>query len=166
MGHTAHAMGSVPLDLRPMSLSEALQDPELHAAVAADAVAEAEAAVAARTGLRGVTAQLGLATINQLRPGFLERHVHAMLPDMAKAIEPYWRAGVSEGDPTRHLEANANDVTAALLAVTDDYVEQASDAKAIGVYHQLRPRAPRRIAEQMPRIAGFVERHTPPGDSA
>lgn len=143
------------------SLSNALQDAAIRRSVAADAVAEAEAAVQQRSGLRGVAAQLGLETINRVRPGFLERHIHAMLPDMADAVEPHWRSGMLAGDPTRHLEANAAEVTESLLAVSDAYVDNATDAKAIAVYQQLRPRAPKRISEQMPRIACFIERHTP-----
>lgn len=144
-----------------LSLSNALQDPTVHRAVAVDAVAEAEAAVHERSGLRGVAAQLGLETINRVRPGFLERHLHAMLPDMADAVEPHWNAGALAGDHQEHFAANAAAVTNSLLAVTDAYVERATDTKAIAVYQQLRPRAPRRIAEQMPRIVRFIARHTP-----
>jgi|GEM_PF-731388 len=144
-----------------MSLSIALENEQVRQAVAADAVAEAESAVKERSGLRGVAAQLGLETINRVRPGFLERHVHAMLPDMAVAIEPHWLDGVAAGDPVGHLEANSATVTESLLAVSDAYVGDATDAKAIAVYQQLRSRAPKRIGEQMPRIARFIERHTP-----
>lgn len=144
-----------------MTLRRALDDPHVRASIAADAVTEAAAAVNERSGLRGLAAQLGLQTINQVRPGFLERHIHAMLPGMAEAIEPYWEAGLASGDPTAHLEMNADEVSTQLLTVTDAYVDQAADARAIGVYQQLRARAPRRIAEQMPRVAAFIARHTP-----
>jgi len=145
-----------------MSLSQRLDDDVTRAEVAADAVAEAEAAVAERTGLSSTTAQLGLELINKLRPGFLERHVHAMLPDMAEAIEPHWNAGLAAGDAPAHLAAHAEAVTSDLLQVSDAYVALARDPKAIAVYNQLRNRADRRIGEQMPRIAGFIERHSSP----
>lgn len=144
-----------------MSLSRRIGDPDVRAAVAADAVAEAELAVKGRGGIRGASAQLGLDTINRLRPGFLERHVHAMLPDLAQAIQPVWEQGVAAGDPVAHLNQEAEEVTGALLTVTDAYVSSASDAKAIAVYERLRPHAPDRISAQMPRIARFIDRHTP-----
>ena len=108
---------------------------------------------------------VGFETITRLRPGFLELHIHAMLPDLAHAIEPHWQTGVEDGAPHDHLVAHAEVITIDLLAVTDAYVGRASDTKAIAVYEQLRPRAPRRIAEQMPRIAMFIERHTPAGET-
>lgn len=145
-----------------MSLVDAVHDDTLRSLIAADAVAEAEKAVRERSGFSGVSAQLGLETINRLRPGFLERHVHAMLPEMARAVEPHWDIGCSSGDARAHLKSNADAVTADLLAVADAYVGSATDQKAIAVYNQLRPRATRRISEQMPRIATFIERHTPP----
>ena len=145
-----------------MSLYKVVSDHRTRSDVAADAVAEAESAVRDRNGLGGFSAQLGLETINLLRPGFLERHIHAMLPAMALVIEPHWNDGVASGDGPAHLEQNADAVTGDLLDVADAYVAGANDAKAIAVYNQLRPRAPRRVAEQMPRIARFIERHTPP----
>ena len=72
-----------------MSLVRALKSPERRNKIAADAVHEAEAAVAARGGINGAAAKLGLDTINRLRPGFLQRHVHALLPDWAEVLEPY-----------------------------------------------------------------------------
>lgn len=145
-----------------MSLVETLRDAARRAHIAADAVAEAEEAVRSRPGLAGVSAQLGLETINRLRPGFLQRHVHAMLPDMAQAVEPHWLAGRAIGGERAHLEANAHTVTEDLLAVADAYVASATDQRAIAVYNHLRPRANRRVTEHMPRIVDFIERHTPP----
>lgn len=146
---------------KPLSLVDALRDEPRRIAVAADAVAEAENAVRNRAGLGAMSAQFGLEAINRLRPGFLQRHVHAMLPAMAVAIEPHWLRGSEQGDGRAHIEANAQAVTEDLLAVADAYVASASDGKAIAVYNQLRSRAPERVAEQMPRIAGFIERHSP-----
>ncbi|MFT7650853.1 MAG: hypothetical protein ACI8Y4_005628 [Candidatus Poriferisodalaceae bacterium] len=144
-----------------VSLVDALRDEPRRAAIAADAVAEAENAVRDRTGFGGMSARFGLDAINRLRPGFLQRHLHAMLPEMALAIEPHWRRGSAQGDSGAHIEANAEAVTKDLLAVADAYVATARDSKAIAVYNQLRSRAPERVAEQMPRIADFIERHSP-----
>lgn len=145
----------------PLSLVDALRDGPSRLAVAADAVAEAENAVRERTGLGAMSAQFGLDIINRIRPGFLQRHVHAMLPEIAIAIEPHWQRGSEQGDSRAHIEANAEAVTRDLLAVADAYVARASDGTAIAVYNQLRSRAPERVAEQMPRIASFLERHCP-----
>lgn len=143
-----------------MSLYKVVSDRHRRSHVAADAMAEAESAVRDRTGLSGFSAQLGLQTINRVRPGFLERHIHAMLPAMALVLEPHWTVGIARGDGPGHLEESADAVTGDLLDVADAYVARANDATAIAVYNQLRPGAPRRVAEQMPRIGRFIERHT------
>lgn len=77
-----------------MTLRRALNNPDHRRLVAADAITEAEIAVGERSGLTAIAAQLGLDTINRLRPGFLEGHVHALLPAMAAAVEPHWRSGL------------------------------------------------------------------------
>jgi len=143
-----------------MSLVRALKSPERRNEIAADAVHEAEAAIADRGGINGTAAKLGLDTINRLRPGFLQRHVHALLPGWAEVLEPYWQEADSQRGLAAHLVEHNTVVADALLAVTDEYVSRASDAKAIAAYNHLRPRANERVAEQMPRIASFVERHT------
>ena len=142
-----------------MSLVRALQSPERRNEIAADAVHVAEAAVAARGGVQGMAAKLGLDTINRIRPGFLVRHVHAMLPDWAEILEPYWQESDSHEGLAAHLVEHNTVVAEELLAVTDQYVARASDAKAIAAYNHLRPHANERVAEQMPRIAAFVGRH-------
>jgi hypothetical protein len=145
----------------PFWLVVALRDEPRRVAIAADAVAEAENAIRERTGFGGTSARFGLGAINRLRPDFLQHHLHAMLPEMALAIEPHWPRGSTQGDGSASIEANAEAVANDLLAVADAYVATASDSKAIAVYNQLRSRAPERVAEQMPRIAGFIERHSP-----
>lgn len=141
-----------------MSLVDAVSDPARRRTVAAEAVREAEAAIRERRGLQARAARVGLDTINLLRPGFLERQVHLLLPAMADAVEPWWRQGTAEGDPIAVLERDAAPVAEALLEVTDAHVARADDRAAIAVYQRLRPAAARRVTEQMPRIARFVER--------
>ena len=143
-----------------MTLRQRLANPQVRTAVAADAVSEAQSVVKERGGVRGRAAKLGMETVDRLKPGFLERHVAAMLPDWADAIDPYWSAGQAAGDPTEHLVANAPDVADAMLGVSDAYVEKATYGRAIKAYERLRPHAPERIVEHMPRIASFVEKHT------
>ncbi len=145
-----------------MTLHGVLSDEHRRRVIAADAVAEAGAAVRERSGFSAAAAQVGLELINRLRPVCLQRHVASMLPDMALVIGPHWDLGQSTTGGRAYLEQNAEAVTSDLLAVADAYVAGASDAQAIAVYNQLRARAPRRVSEQMPRIAQFIERHTPP----
>lgn len=85
-----------------------------------------------------------------------------MLPDLAAAVEPYWIAGLSEGAPERHFEERDLEIAEVLLGVVDRHVEHATDTQAITIYNQLRGNAPKRIAEQMPRLARFIDRHTAP----
>lgn len=149
-----------------MNLRSRLGDPTTRRSIAEAAVEEGRLAVRERAGLAAIAAQAGLATIDRLRPGFLERHVYELLPDLASALEPYWLGDIDVAAATAHLEAHRAEATTAMLSVTDRYVERASDATAIGVYRHLRPRAERRVGEQMPRIARFVHRHdASPGHS-
>lgn len=133
--------------------------------IAAEAVLEARAAIRSRPGLAAFASKAGFDAIERIRPGLLERHVHAMLPALAEAIEPYWIDGLATGNPTAHFEGHDFEIAEALMAVVDDHVADAVDTQAIALYNQLRGHAPKRIAEQMPRLARFIDRNTVPPDS-
>lgn len=104
-----------------------------------------------------MAARVGLETIHRLRPGFLERHVELLLPELVEAFEPHWLAGEDSGDTSSYLSVHATAVSHDLLAVTDRHAAQASDQTAVVVYERLRPMALGRITEHMPRIAALVQ---------
>jgi len=134
--------------------------------IAADAVDEARAAIRSRFGLSAIAAGIGFDTIQRIRPGLLQKHVYALLPDLASAVEPFWLDGLDSGRVEQHFENNDMAIADALIGVVDDYVDQATDRQQISIYKQLRGNAPKRIAEQMPRLARFIDRHTTPPPAA
>lgn len=142
-----------------MSLVEAVGDPVRRDAIAKASMGEAAKAVASVRGLRGVTLRVGMEAIERVRPGFLEKQIHDLLPGFAAAIEPHWQTGVEQGDPSAHLQANGLEVANDLLAVSDARAESSTDATARAAYQRVRPAAPKRIAEHMPRIASFIADH-------
>ena len=152
--------------MRGSSLRDAVADSERRQAIASDAVDEVAVAIDERGGLKGTAAKIGLDTINTLRPGFLQRHIAHLLPGMAAAIDPYWSEGEQRGDAPGWLDEQRDDVAEALLGVTDAHVDRATDSAAVAVYQRLRKAAPERVAEQMPRIASFVERHLANGGAS
>lgn len=140
------------------TLRDLVADPVQRPRIASDAVSEAGIAVRERTGLKAAAAQFGLDAINRIRPGFLALQVDQLLPAMAEAVEPWWIEGRAHGDAPAWLNAHADEVAEALLAVTDLHVAAARDEAAVTVYSRLRSTAPRRIADEMPRIGAFVAR--------
>lgn len=155
----------MPISERP-TLAEVVQDRTARNLIAADAVLEARAAIKSRRGLTAMASGVGFDTIERIRPGLLERHVHAMLPELAGAVEPYWVDGMASGDPTAHFDGHDFEIANALMDVVDNHVADAVDTQAIALYNQLRGHAPKRIAEQMPRLVRFIDRHTsPPGSN-
>jgi len=143
-----------------MSLTTAVADPNTRRRLAKEAVVEARAAIQDMSGVTGKLVLTGFDAAQKIRPGFLEDNVHTLLPGWAEAIEPHWEAGKAAGDPEAHLNNNALEVANDLLSVTDAHAEQAGDQTARAVYQRLRPRAPKRVAAHMPRLASFVTRNT------
>lgn len=140
-------------------LSELVADEARRKVIAREAVIEVGQALRDRRDLASVAAHMGFKTIQRLRPGFLRHHLYQLLPSFAEAMDPHWHAGVEAGAPGDYLLDREDEVTASVLEVADNYVEEAVDPTAVAVYRRLRPLAPRRIAEQMPRIVAFIERH-------
>lgn len=123
------------------------------AVAALTGVIEQEAA--SKRGFSGAAVKAALAVVNRMG-NFVERATDRLLPDFAKALDPFWisRGDVPFGD---YLASRGEEAAAALLAVTDAKAGSTTNAAAAKAYQSLRGKAKEHVEAALPRLGAAVE---------
>jgi hypothetical protein len=143
------------------TLKASLLDPDRRGAVVADLQALVDQEVASKDGLSGGIVKTGYAAVKKVKPGIVRGAVDSLLEEFVAALEPHWAA--YQEQPTAgfgaFLAGRPQEVSQALLAVTDRRAERASRATVASMYNRLRPKAQDNVIEALPRLGDLVERH-------
>lgn len=142
-----------------MTLVEALKDPAVLDAVAADGAVIVKEEVAAKKGVRAAVLKMGFKTVQNLKPGITESMLRKLLPKFAPKVDPHWAHAVSVGDPRTYFATHAGEIADSLLEVTDERAKQVSNAVLLRVYTGLRGQAKRYTEESVPRLPDLIEKH-------
>lgn len=145
-----------------MTLSKQLLNKQTRPAVVGDLVEVVREEVAAKRGVSGTAIKAGYAAATKVVPDLTRRGVRRLLPDFARALDPYW-ADFEAADHTHfgeYLASRGPEVSAALLAVTDAKLEQSSRDQLKKVYRALRQRADGHVQTALPRVGAALQRHT------
>lgn len=142
------------------TLADILLAPGQRDAVIRDASQLIEEHVGSRGGLRGVSLKTGLAMVKAARPGILDRAVRKLLPEFAQALDPLFQEfqSLPDGDFAAYLQKHSGRATAALLAVADARIREASPM-ARGAYGRLRGSAEDEVRATLPGLARLIDRH-------
>jgi hypothetical protein len=143
------------------TLKASLLDSDRREGVVTDLVNFVDQEVAAKGGLSGGFIKTGYAAVKKVRPGIIRGAVNSMLDDFVAALEPYWAGYQAQPTPGfgAYLAARPQEVSQALLAVTDRRAERSSRGSVTSVYNRLRPKGQDNVIEALPRLGDLVERH-------
>ena len=142
------------------TLKAGLLDPDRRGQVVADLQALVDQEVAGKGGLSGGIVKTGYAAIKKIKPGIVGRAVDSLLEEFVDALEPHWAAYRAQPTPGfgAFLAGRPDEVSQALLAVTDRRAEKASAATR-SAYNRLRPKAQDNVVDALPRLGDLIERH-------
>lgn len=144
-----------------MSLSEKLLAEPVRQAVIADLVQVVDQEVADKRGFSGTAVKAGYAAGKKVMPNLAERAVTRMLPEFARAADPFWedfQAG-GGGDFGRYLADRGPEAADALLAVTDAKVATTSREALKRAYKPLRGKAADHVRTALPRLGAVLQKH-------
>jgi uncharacterized protein DUF6918 len=144
------------------TLKASLLDSDRRGQVVTDLVEFVDREVAGKSGLSGGIIKTGYAAVKKVKPGIIRHAVDSMLDDFTDALEPYWAAyqvQPTAGGFGAYLAGRPQEVSNALLAVTDRRAERSSRGSVTSVYGKLRPRGQDNVIEALPRLGELVERH-------
>src|SRR6266581_3983536 len=144
-----------------VTLPEVLLAPETQPHVTADCMHLIDQEVAAKSGVSGTAVKLAYKAASTLKPGYLQATVESLLPDMADRLQPYWADFTASGASGfgDYLAKRSDEVSEALLSVTDARAEDCERTTILKAYRTVRASAARHVAAALPNLGSLVQKH-------
>jgi hypothetical protein len=143
------------------TLQEILLAPGTQPQVTADCFTLIEQELADKSGISGTAVKLAYKTVNAFMPGHVRFMVGKLLPDMVARLEPFWAdfrisGGSGFGD---YLAKRGDEVSEALLSVTDARAAASSRPTVIKAYGAVRSHAVKHVQAALPRVGDLVMKY-------
>jgi hypothetical protein len=140
------------------TLQEILLAPDTQPQVLADCYTLLEQEVAGMSGISGTAVKLAYKTVIMFAPGHVRFMVESLLPQMVDKLQPFWAdfstSGGSEfGD---YLAKRGEEVSEALLSVTDARAAASDRPTIIKAYGSVRGSAVRHVEAALPQVGTLV----------
>lgn len=145
------------------TLHEILLAPASRPQVVADCNALIEHEVSEKSGISGTAIKLAYKTATTFAPGHVRHMVETLLPKMADNLQPFWAdfnasGGADFGD---YLTKRADEVSEAMLAVTDERAAASGRPVIVKAYRSVRGGAAKHIQAALPQVGDLVLKHAP-----
>jgi len=140
------------------TLQEILLAPDTRPQVIADCHTLLQQEVASMSGISGTAVKLAYKTVITFAPGHVRFMVESLLPQMVDNLQPFWAdfntSGGSEfGD---YLAKRGDEVSEALLSVTDARAAASDRPTIIRAYGSVRGSAVRHVEAALPQLGNLV----------
>jgi hypothetical protein len=143
------------------TLPEVLTSESNKGRVVEDCCALIDAEVKDKGGISGLAIKAGYGAIKGVKPGFVRNVVSDLLPEFARALDPFYQEAKTSGRPVADFFATHSDrVAEALLAITDAKAQKSKNGLVKGTYDKLRGTAKKNVEAAVPRLGKMVESHT------
>lgn len=148
----------------PSTLQEILLTPDTQPRVITDCQLLIEQEISDKSGPSGAAIKLAYKTVTSFAPGYYHDRVVDFLPLIVDKLEPYWAdfstSGGSEfGD---YLAKRGEEVSEALLSVTDSLAEISERHVIIKAYRAVRGSAAKHVEAALPRVGDLVLKYARP----
>ena len=145
----------------PATLQEILLAPETRPQVVSDCQALIEQQVSDVSGISGAAVKIAYKTVNTFIPGHIRHMVESMLPEMVEKLEPFWAdfsasGGSAFGD---YLAKHGDEVSEALLSVTDARGAASERPTIVKAYNKVRPSAAKHVTAALPNVGALVQKY-------
>lgn len=143
------------------TLQEILLAPDVQPQVIADCFTLLDQEVAELSGISGAAVKLAYKTVNTFMPGHVRFMVETLLPDMIDKLEPCWTDFIASGGGAfgDYLTKQSDEVSQALLSVTDSYAAASERAVIVKAYGSVRGNAVKHIEAALPRVGDLVQKY-------
>jgi hypothetical protein len=145
----------------PATLQEILLAPEIQPKVIDDCHALLQQQVSDGSGISGTAVKLAYKTVNSVFPGHIRYMVESLLPDMLGELEPFWADFHACGDSDfgAYLAGRGEEVSEALLSVTDKRGAASGRPVVVKAYAKVRPSAGRHVTAALPQVGALVQKY-------
>ena len=135
------------------TLHEMLLAPGIAPQVVSDCEALIDGKVKDMSGISGTAVKLAYKTVRTFSSDHIHYMIETLLPRMADTLQPYWAdfnaaGGGQFGD---YLAKREDEVTEALLAITDERGRNSSRPTIVKAYNPVRGSAAKQVKAALPR---------------
>jgi hypothetical protein len=143
------------------TLDQILLAPDTRPKVIADCQLLVKQQISEMSGISGTAVKLAYKTVNTFLPGHVNYMVESLLPDMVAELEPYWAdfsasGGAEFGD---HLAKCGEQVSQALLSVTDARAAASGRPTVTKAYGAVRDKAGKHVEAALPQVGALVQKY-------
>jgi hypothetical protein len=143
------------------TLQETLLAPDTQPKVITDCYVLIEQELSDKSGVSGTAVKLAYKTVKSFAPGYFHNTVEELLPQIADKLEPFWAdfstsGGSGFGD---YLAKRGDEVSEALLSVTDAMAAASERPVIIKAYRTVRGSAAKHVTAALPRVGDLVQKY-------
>ena len=143
------------------TLQEMLLRPEVEPQVTSDTLALVDSELASKSGMSGTAVKVAFKAVTAFAPGYYQETVHGMIPNMVYQLAPFWAdfqvsGGADFGD---YLSKRGDEVSEALLAVTDEMACGSGRAAVVKAYKAVRGGAGKHIEAALPNLGAMIQKY-------
>ena len=140
------------------TLQEMLLAPEVQPKVLDDCEILIEQELSEKSGVSGNAVKLAHKVVTSFAPGYYRKTLADLVPRMVAKLEPFWAdfsasGGSGFGD---YLAKRGEEVSEALLSVTDAAGETAKRPAILKAYRSVRGSAARHVEAALPRLGDLI----------
>jgi hypothetical protein len=143
-----------------MALIEILKDKSAKASIIEDCTGLIDQQVAAKGGMSGLALKTAYKVVKGVGPTYIPGAVGRLLPEMFRALDPMWTAGLQAGDPVAYLTQNCSTTADTILSVTDTRIQNSSGVVKSS-YNKLRKSVKSDVEAAVPELAKIIGNHAP-----
>lgn len=143
------------------TLQEILLAPDTKPQVVEDCCALIDTEVGGKSGISGTAVKLAYKTVSAFASGYVRHTVESLLPQIVDKLQPFWADFNASGSSGfgDYLVKRGDEVSEALLSVTDARAERSSRATVIKAYRSVRGGASKHIQAALPRVGELVTKY-------
>ncbi len=144
------------------TLQDILLSPDRRKQVVDDCQQLIDDEVAAKDGASGLVVKTSYKIVKTVRPDMIRHASDSLLTDFVPRLEPFY-AGF-QADPAgkslqEYFADRSDEISDALLAVTDERAAASPRATLKSAYDKLRPQAKKHVQEALPNLSKLIEKH-------
>jgi hypothetical protein len=143
------------------ALREMLLAPEVQPQVVADCQALVEQELSGKSGVSAAAVKLAYKVVTTFASGYYQSTVEGMLPAMTDQLEPFWADFIASGGSEfgDYLAKRGDEVSEALLVVTDAMASGSDRATIVKAYKTVRGGASKHIEAALPNLGAMVQKY-------
>jgi hypothetical protein len=143
------------------TLHEMLLAPQTQPHVVADCEALVDHEVGGMSGISGTAVKLAYKTVRTFSADHIHHMIQTLLPRMTDELQPYWAEFTAAGGGSfgEYLAAHEDQVSEALLSITDERGRNSGRPVIVKAYNTVRGGAAKHVKAALPRVGALVQKY-------